>query len=99
MRAWCPVKDVRYSVFLGEMGAMSMAVRYFIRGFLSGSEPDPPEDEKGEMAPADHEAWRAATRRLRQTGSWYGRCSTCDECGAVLLPDTRADRCEAHATS
>ena len=96
MTAWCPIKDGYYNVSFGEMGAMSTAARYFIRGFLSGNEPDPPEDEDGEMTPDDRVAWLAATSRFRRTGYWHGRWSTCGECGCVLLQDSRADRCEAH---
>jgi hypothetical protein len=97
MRAWCPTDDVRYLVSLSEMGDMSSASRYFVRGFLSGNEVGPPADDDGETAPADLAAWIAATRRFRQTGSWFGRWRTCRECGCVLLPDRAAEHCSEHA--
>ena len=98
MSAWCPARELHYNVSLGEMGNMSPAARYFVRGFLSGNEPAPPQDDEGCMAPDDEAAWRAATRRFRRTGYWYGRWSTCEVCGAVLLPDRAAQCCEAHDT-
>ena len=65
MTAWCPDKAVSYNVSLGEMGAMSDEARYFVLGFLSGNEPDPPKDEDGNIDSADFEAWR---RRLNDSG-------------------------------
>ena len=96
LSAWCPAEDVYYNVSLSAIGLMSTASRYFIRGFLSGNEPGPPEDEEGEMTPEDHAAWLAASRRFRRTGYWHGRWLTCRECGCVRLPDSAAEHCVAH---
>jgi hypothetical protein len=99
MSAWCPDKDVSYRVSLSEMGEMSEEARYFIRGYLSGNEPNWPEDDGGYTDPDDLVAWQEATRRFRQTGSWYGRWGTCSVCGCVLLPDSASDRCAEHHES
>jgi hypothetical protein len=96
MRAWCPHTRVGYNVSLREMGDMSEQSRYFVRGFLCGTEPDSPTDTDGDTAPADLQAWLSATARFRRTGSWYGRWGTCDQCGCVLLPDSAADFCDEH---
>lgn len=98
MAAWCPHERVGYNVSLGEMGEMPDATRYWVAGYLSGSEPDYPyvENEDGELDEADMAAWEAALRRFRRTGEWYGRWGTCQVCGCVLLPDTAADRCAEH---
>lgn len=96
LAAWCPHAGVGYNVSLGEMGAMSEEARYFVAGFLAGNEPDCPAADEGEGNEADLLAWRAATRRFRRTGSWYGRWGTCQACGCVLLPGTAADRCHEH---
>ena len=72
-----------------------MQTRYFIAGFLAGSEPGYPVDEQGD-AEDDLIAWRSATGRFRRTGSWYGRWGTCEICGCVLLPDSAAQRCARH---
>jgi len=94
--ATCPHDRVGYNVSLREMGNMSEQARYFIKGFLSGTEPEPPTDVDGNTTPEDLQAWRSATARFRRTGTWYGRWGTCDECGCVLLPDTTADFCNEH---
>lgn len=99
MSAWCPDKAVAYNVSLTEMGEMSLESRYFVLGFLSGNEPDPPEDDEGNADEADMVAWRSATRRFRESGSWHGRRGTCEECGCVLLPDSSSDRCHEHQTA
>jgi hypothetical protein len=91
--AWCPTKSISYRISLGEIGDMSEESRWYLRGFLAGVEPGWPVDADGDTDEADLRAWRAATRRFRSTGSWYGRWGTCDVCGCVLLPDTAADRC------
>ncbi len=96
MFAWCPDKEVSYRVSLAEMGEMSDEARYFVRGYLSAAEPDWPAGDDGDVDPDDLAAWRSATRRFRETGSWYGRWGTCEVCGCVLLPDSAADRCAAH---
>jgi hypothetical protein len=75
---------------------MPEETRYFVLGFLSGNEPDPPEDSDGAIDDDDLVAWRMAIARFRRTGLWYGRWSTCDECGCVLLPDSASDRCHEH---
>jgi len=97
LSAWCPHAEVSYRVSFHEMGAMSEATRYFVRGFLDGSAPSWPIGDEGESEPDDLQAWRSAVRRFRTTGTWYGRWGTCGECGCVLLPDRAGDRCGAHA--
>ena len=97
MVAWCPDKQGSYIVSLGEIDEMSEQSRYFIAGFLAGSEPGEPIDDDGNTDDADLMAWRLATRRFRRTGLWYGRWQTCEVCGCVLLPDRFADRCNEHA--
>jgi len=99
MAAWCPHDEVGYNVSRGEMGAMSDESRYFVAGFLAGSQPGYPADAEGGTEDADLLAWRAATARFRRTGLWYGRWGTCRVCGCVLLPDTAADRCHEHSTA
>lgn len=100
MAAWCPDTRVGYNVSLSEMDVMSDECRYWVTGYLAGSEPDYPyrEDDDGEDVTdeADLVAWGAALRRFRCTGLWNGRWGTCEVCGCVLLPDTAADRCAEH---
>ncbi|WAL69132.1 hypothetical protein ORV05_15640 [Amycolatopsis cynarae] len=71
--------------------------RYFITGFLAGTQPGCPIDDRGDIDEADWAAWLSATRRLRRTGQWNGRWGMCQECGYVLLPDNPADHCAGHS--
>jgi hypothetical protein len=96
MAAWCPHDGVGYNVSLGEIRTMSDESRYFVAGFLTGNEPEPPTGDEGESNEADFVAWQSATRRFRRTGRWYGRWGTCHTCGCVLLPDSAADFCHEH---
>lgn len=97
MLAWCPHQEHHvYSVSLNEMGEMSTASRYFVRGYLAGQEPEVPYDDDGEITPEDELAWELATYRFRQTGSWSGGWDTCADCGCVLLPDSTSDHCAEH---
>jgi len=98
MSAWCPHLRRSYRVSLSEMEPMSEEASYFVRGYLSGSEPNPPTDGDGNTTPEDLLAWRSATKRFRRTGSWYGRWGTCQTCGCVLLPDSGDQRCAEHST-
>jgi hypothetical protein len=97
MSAWCPTQQHWYNVSKAAITECSTETEFFIRGFLTGCEPGPPIDDEGEMNEADHKAWRAAAQRFHSTGYWYGRWTTCDVCGRVLLPDTDAEVCESHA--
>lgn len=101
MNAWCPAKREAYNISLGEMGEMSDEARYFVLGFLSGSEPPDPNDldGEGEVAADDLAAWLSSNRRFRRTGYWRGGWHTCNECGCVLLPDTFSDYCHAHRSA
>jgi len=92
MAAWCPHDEVGYNVSLAGMGDMSDETRYFVAGYLAGSEPGPPDEADA----ADLTAWKGATSRFRRTGYWYGRWGTCEVCGCVLLPDTAGRRCHEH---
>ncbi|MFC4150098.1 hypothetical protein ACFO0M_27915 [Micromonospora mangrovi] len=97
--AWCPHEGVSYNVSRADLVVMSEEARYFVAGFLAGSEPGCPMDVDGETDEADVDAWRAALARFRRTGSWYGRWGTCRVCGCVLLPDAVGDRCHEHPSA
>lgn len=45
--AYCPVKRIKTRASKYEITASSDEAAYFVRGFLSGTEPPPPVDEEG----------------------------------------------------
>lgn len=67
---------------------MSQQAKYWLRGYLSGSEPAPPVDEEGDPYPPDHEEgrhWAKSVELFHQTGNWYHGERYCDGCGERLL--------------
>jgi hypothetical protein len=96
MLAYCPHDDVGFHVSISEIGEMSVESQYFVKGYLCGDEPGPPDTADGEYTEEDMEAWNQAIRRFHQSGSWFGRWKTCSACGCVLLPDNAGDRCAEH---
>lgn len=68
MAAWCQDKQAEIAVSVSEMTYVSLGASFWIRGFLSGSEPPPPVAES-----ASAEAgWEAARREYASTGEWPG---------------------------
>jgi hypothetical protein len=72
--AYCPVKRTETRISKTDVTALSDEAAYFVRGFLSGSEPLPPTDEEGLLVEdqALIRQWKAAIRAWRETGKWTG---------------------------
>ena len=72
MYAWCPDKQVVTRVSKSEITICSDEAGYFMRGYLSGSEPAPPTDAEGMLVgdQADIDSWLRAVERWRLTGEW-----------------------------
>ena len=66
MAAWCQSQQIEITVSLSEMTYISLGASFWIKGFLSGSEPTPPESD----SPAAEAEWEAARREYRSTGEW-----------------------------
>lgn len=75
MLAWCPAEGVSVFVARADVGRCSRAARYWIDGFLNGSEPPPPAGEHGppDFDSPQYRRWRRATARFRATGRWPSR--------------------------
>ncbi|HLL68773.1 MAG TPA: hypothetical protein VK453_24110 [Micromonosporaceae bacterium] len=69
MLAYCAERGIHTRVSKGEISDCSEQTRYFVRGFLSGNEPAPPESDSG-IDPA-YLAWSDAAARFRDTGYWH----------------------------
>lgn len=81
MYAYCAERGIRTRVSKGEISDCSAQTRYFVRGFLSGNEPAPPESDSP-TAPAPL-AWSDAVARFRDTGYWNDVDANADAPGAV----------------
>jgi hypothetical protein len=81
MLAYCAERGIRTRVSKGEIGDCSEQSRYFVRGFLSGNEPAPPDSNDG-IEPA-YLAWSDAAARFRDTGYWLDVGASGDASGDV----------------
>lgn len=72
MLGWCPSERCSVFVSRADIGAMSRNARYWIDGFLHGSEPDPPPGEDGppDFSSREYKAWLRDAARFRRTGAW-----------------------------
>jgi hypothetical protein len=86
-----------YSTSLHELSECSEASADWLHGFLSGSEPPPPDDlEETEASVAQ---WREAALLYQRTGVW-GRGRVCEVCGNELPPSAPVGfRCVEHGTT
>jgi hypothetical protein len=66
MAAWCQEQQREIVVSLGDMTYVSLGASFWIKGFLSGNEPPPPELDD----PTSEAAWDAARREFRSAGEW-----------------------------
>ena len=66
MAAWCQDQHTEIAVSLSEMTYISLGANLWIKGFLSGSEPAPPESGN----PSAEAEWEAARREYGSTGEW-----------------------------
>ena len=76
MRAWCPTEGVTFSISKPAIGDCSEQARYWIAGFLAGSEPDAPRDEEGDYLPDEdprQRRWQQAIVDYANTGVWNDR--------------------------
>jgi hypothetical protein len=94
--AWCPTKKVHHCVSKSEIEQCSRETTYFLRGYLSGQEPEGPVTEEGDKLPPDNpnfQVWRDAVELFGETGHWNERFRTCSSCGARLLPSNPTETC------
>jgi hypothetical protein len=95
LSAWCTEKRDSTYVSKSDIVDCSKEAAYFLKGFLSGQEPDAPIDDEGLPAfdTADYQAWLRARDLFQETGHW-GHCfKVRDVCGARLLPSNPQTAC------
>lgn len=104
IQAWCPVKRRAFNFSVSEIEGASPEAVFWLRGFLAGNEPVPPDwadaltDPPGENANrTKYEAalarWREAVGLFGDTGYWAAGERSCDACGHALLPSWPPDLC------
>lgn len=72
MWAWCPKEQCTIFISKADMGKMSKSAEYWVNGFLSGNEPEPPVDEEGDIdfKSKAYKAWQRNCRQFTETGKW-----------------------------
>lgn len=97
--AYCPTKKVFFNISPESITNMSQETKYWIKGYLAGNEPSPPDDENGEPNYPEHEVyidWQRSVDLFHKTGYWYSDVRHCEECGKKLLnswPEIECEEC------
>ena len=70
--AWCPNKEISFSVSKVEIEKLSTQSEYWIKGFLSGNEPQPPTDENNDVdfESVEYKNWLKQIEEFKKTGIW-----------------------------
>ena len=88
MLAWCPTKERSFFVSKSEIEECSLETEYWVKGFLVGTEPEPPKDENQDLVAPNSEvyqSWLKATELFAETGYWNETKRNCETCGETLL--------------
>ncbi len=72
MYAWCPIKETSFYVSKSEISRMSTECEYWIKGFLSGNQPNPPTNSEGdvEFDSGNYKLWLKRIKEFEDTGNW-----------------------------
>ena len=95
MMGWCTEKKKSFYFSLGEISEMSEETKYWIKGFLVGSEPNPPigEDGRVEYGSVGYEHWLHSTILFKETGYWNDEERKCLKCNKILLKSMVGEYC------
>ena len=72
---FCPVKNVTFCISYLDIKKMSIESRYWLKGYLSGNEPSPPEEIIGESGSeyfhsSRYKEWELKIQKFRETGEF-----------------------------
>lgn len=72
MWAWCPNKERTFFVSKAEMEDYSVEASYWIQGFLTGNQPEPPykKDETLTFESVEYQNWLKKVEKFNETGYW-----------------------------
>jgi hypothetical protein len=72
MWAWCPKEKASIFVSKSDLGKMSKAAEYWVKGFLCGNQPDPPTNKSGDLdfKSAAYKKWLKQVAIFEKTGNW-----------------------------
>lgn len=83
---FCPKKQESFYFSITEIESMSTEAEYWIKGYLSGNEPDAPIDEDGDtiFSGEEYDFWKESIQLFHRNGHWYSGDSFCELCGKKL---------------
>lgn len=72
MYAWCPKKERSFFVSKSEIIKMSVECEYWVKGFLSGNQPEPPTNSEGDVdfESKEYKAWADKVADFENSGYW-----------------------------
>jgi hypothetical protein len=75
-----------------DIARSSVESKYWINGYISGSEPEPPVVSKGNVKRMIF--WRKAIKIFHKTGVWVETKRKCKKCKKELLPSIIGNYCD-----
>jgi hypothetical protein len=69
---WCPNKEVSFFMSKNEIQKCSKEAEYWIKGFLTGNEPEPPvgDDEMPDFESKEYSEWKDHIKEFHSKGIW-----------------------------
>lgn len=96
---YCSQQKKSFYFSITEIKSMSVETEYWIKGFLSGNEPQYPVDEEGNriFKGEEYDFWVESIKLFHKTGYWYESERFCEICDKRLLsswPDFDCEECK-----
>jgi len=93
---YCPEKKTSFYFSIKEIKSMSIQTEYWIKGFLSGNEPEAPLDEDGDTiySGEKYDFWSKSIQLFHEYGYWHKGERLCDICGKKLYHSWPHLQCE-----
>lgn len=103
IRGWCPKKQRTFLLSKSEISQCSTEAEYWIKGFLRGNEPNPPDGgkegtgafgtEKFNKWLKKYKEWESATDLFQETSYWSIYKRVCSKCKRKMMPSEIEEIC------
>lgn len=96
---FCPQKKECFYFSVTEIKSKSIETEYWIKGFLTGNEPEAPIDEDGDTiySGEEYDFWTKSIHLFHEYGYWHKGQRHCDKCGKKLYnswPHLECEECK-----
>lgn len=93
--AYCPCTNQTIFISLADIGECSLESKYWLKGYLHGSQPDPPIDpEIGvDFQSESYQIWLQSAELFLETGFWSDQLRNCKKCGKKLMASESGENC------